>query len=363
MGLCSSSSAAASGGAPRLEAPLRAVVVQQHSDAADDALKVQQLVEIFPTWDVDALAGVLSTCHGDLNQALGVVRDWSSADAHGGITGGNNGFFFSSSSSSASSSASTSASSSSSTSTMPAPPRITSRAAYDRFVHHHLVSHSTPRSQGITLKAATLMIARAHLAKKIVAMRRAQQDCLSEIAMPPPPQRSYSEEERQADLIRSQMSREEKIEDGLYLLDQRMDFLSMRTIQMEDDGNCQFRALSHELFGHQRWHLSVRQRVIDWLVSHPESFSMFVGDSDDWARYISKMEKNRTWGDELTLRAAAEAFSVTIHVVTTEHENWLLRYDSREDCANAGDAQRRLFLCYVSPIHYNVIAPSSKPRA
>ena len=160
----------------------------------------------------------------------------------------------------------------STTSTVPAP-EITSRPGYDRFVHHHLISHSTPQSQGITLKAATVMIARAHLAKKIVAMRRAQLNCMSDIAMPPPPQRSYSEEERHAEALRAQMSR-----------------------------------------------------------------------------------------DELTLRAAAEAFSVTIHVVTTEHDNWLLRYDSQEGGGDAGDFQRRLFLCYVSPIHYNVVAPLTKPH-
>ncbi len=341
MGLCGSSSSAVNAG------PLQAVVVGGRGEGAADSsnsFKVQQLANIFPTWDADALAGVLSTCHGDMERSIQVVQSWSNADSQAGVSGSNSGASFSSS-----------------TSTVPVPD-ITSRVAYDRFVHHHLVSHSTPRSQGITLKAATLMVARAHLAKKIVAMRRAQTDCMSDIAMPPPPQRSYSEEERHAELLRSQMSREEKIEDGLSLLDQRMDFLSMRVIRMEDDGNCQFRALSHELFGHQRWHTSVRQRVIDWLVSHPESFSMFVGNSDDWAQYVSKMGENRTWGDELTLRAAAEAFSVTIHVVSTEHENWLLRYDSRQDIGDAGDSQRRLFLCYVSPIHYNVIAPLSKPR-
>jgi hypothetical protein len=34
------------------------------------------------------------------------------------------------------------------------------------------------------------------------------------------------------------------------------------------------------------------------------------------------MSITRTWGDELTLRAAAEYYQVTIHVTTTEKENW-----------------------------------------
>ena len=300
---------------------------------------VLRLTKMFPTWDPEALAEVLRTCHQDFEKALQVIGDWSEADGEG-----------------IPSRSKSDIKAPLNTSTVPTP-EIVPRKAYDSFVLHHLVSHSTPKSQSITLKAATILLARAHLAKKIVKMRKAQRECLSSVALPPPPQRSYSEEERQAEWLRSQMSIEEKIDDGLHLLDQRMQFLSMRVIEMEDDGNCQFRALSHELYGHQRWHLFVRKRVVDWLISYPDNFSVFVGDSNDWSQYIKTMSQNRTWGDELTMRAAAEAFSVSIHVVTTEHENWLLKYNSIEDSSDG--SQRQLFLCYVSPIHYNVIAPIS----
>ena len=93
MGLCSSTSAAAEATPP----PLQPIAVAggniEEDSGTTDMLKVQQLAEIFPTWDVDALAGVLSTCHGDINQALGVVRDWSNADAHSGVNGKNGSSF------------------------------------------------------------------------------------------------------------------------------------------------------------------------------------------------------------------------------------------------------------------------------
>ena len=149
-------------------------------------------------------------------------------------------------------------------------------------------------------------------------------------------------------------SREEKIEDGVHLLQQRIDFLNLRIIQMKDDGNCQFRALSHELYGHQRWHAAVRETCVKYLVDNTERFSFFVGDELEWKEYIQKQSQLKTWGDELTLRAAAEAYKVTIHVTTTERSNWLLHYlpenGDHED-------QRNLFLAYVSPIHYNILSP------
>ena len=46
--------------------------------------------------------------------------------------------------------------------------------------------------------------------------------------------------------------------------------------------------------------------------------------------YIEYMSRNRTWGDELTLRAAADCFGCTIHVVTSTDANWYLRYEPQQ---------------------------------
>jgi hypothetical protein len=307
---------------------------------------ITELAELFPSWEAKALQDVLLTCHGDQTAAIQTVLEWSKAD-HDGPS--NAGFSSSSSSSTATSSATT-------TTILPAPDVIhDSRLSYDKFMKAHLLKHETPAVQAVTLKAATLLIARAHLAKKIVRMRKAQIQCLSDVATPPPMLRSYSEEEKDMDEIRSQMSREEKIDDGEKLLQQRVNNLNLRIIHMKDDGNCQFRALSHELYGHQRWHQTVRTNAVNYLISNTEKFSFFVGEASDWNQYIQKMSITKTWGDELTLRAAAEFYQVTIHVITTERKNWLLHYYGKE----SGDdpSVRSLFLAYISPIHYNVICP------
>ena len=65
------------------------------------------------------------------------------------------------------------------------------------------------------------------------------------------------------------------------------------------------------------------------------------------------MCRDRCWGDELTLSAAAEALQCEVHVVTTEQENWLLHYGAEE--AAERSPRRQCFLTYVSPIHYNAL--------
>jgi hypothetical protein len=109
------------------------------------------------------------------------------------------------------------------------------------------------------------------------------------------------------------------------------------------------------------------------------------------------MARNRTWGDELTLRAIVEAYSCEAHVVTSEPANWYLAYSpenpnepqdpaiatcpsnvlSSQTHSAAACKRRRvtptvhvafvaegqslppvrkqIFLSYISPIHYNAI--------
>ena len=41
------------------------------------------------------------------------------------------------------------------------------------------------------------------------------------------------------------------------------------------------------------------------------------------------MSRNKTWGDELTIRAVADAYNVNVHVITSENENW---YEGNRVC-------------------------------
>eukprot|EP00041_Stephanoeca_diplocostata_P019037 m.403870 g.403870 ORF g.403870 m.403870 type:complete len:402 (-) comp21195_c0_seq5:217-1422(-) len=150
------------------------------------------------------------------------------------------------------------------------------------------------------------------------------------------------------------VTREDSILGGIKRLEERLKHLGMRTIPSEDDGNCQFRSLSQELYGTQDYHLGVRASVVQHMMMHADSFAPFVGTDEDFQRYLRDMSKNKTWGDELTLRAAVDFFNVKVHVITTEATNYLLHYDPETDSHNV---KRHVFLSYVSPIHYNTVAP------
>ena len=244
---------------------------------------------------------------------------------------------------------------SSSSSSLSPPTLVGDRAAYDAGLAKHLIQHSTPHRVELTLTAATIFLERAHHAQKVVQARK-DKGCESDVALV----RGPSAVERDAAQARSSFSREDAIADGLKLLRQRAAHVKVKVVHMEDDGNCQFRSLAQELYGDQKYHGTVRERVVARLTSHALEYSFYIGDDDEWRRYLAKMATSRTWGDELTLRAACDEYGVVVHVVTTEHENWLLHY-SPDSLAMADGrpppGTRECFLAYVSPIHYNVIEP------
>lgn len=102
----------------------------------------------------------------------------------------------------------------------------------------------------------------------------------------------------------------------------------------------------------QAYYQTVRMVILAHMERSPDNFSPFVGDENDYRVYLAEMQRDRSWGDELTIRAAADAFGVRIHVITTEKENFLLHYEPERQ-----KSDRILFLSYISPVHYNSVAP------
>eukprot|EP00729_Bicosta_minor_P018636 gene18636-18733_t len=127
------------------------------------------------------------------------------------------------------------------------------RFQHDKSLREHLLVQMTPNKVRLTVAAATMFVARAQLAKKVVEERKDESGVAA----------MY--EGKQEEAMRDRMSREEKIEDGLKLLRERVDNIKVKVIHMEDDGNCQFRSLAAELFGSQRHHALVRSRVVEYM--------------------------------------------------------------------------------------------------
>ena len=77
-------------------------------------------------------------------------------------------------------------------------------------------------------------------------------------------------------------------------------------------GSCQFIALASQLGGTD--HATVRRDVVAELRAYPNVYCEFV--RGPYAAYLSAMALPATWGDNVTLQAAAELYDVIIDVAT-----------------------------------------------
>lgn len=232
------------------------------------------------------------------------------------------------------------------------------RASYDATMAKRLSRNLTRRNTK-PLKKSESGICRhtfssnADMAHKHVMARQKSQSlkCSSQVALPRP---EYLESDGNfADGVPDgyALTEEDLLSGGVDpLLRQRLEMLSMVVKVMGDDGNCQFRAMSMELFGTQERHGEVRDIAVAHMKKRPEDFQVYF-EEEEFDEYLRGMSQPRTWGDELTLRAVTDALCVKIHVITTEQENWYLHYDP------VGEPVRELFLTYLSPIHYNTLRP------
>lgn len=84
-------------------------------------------------------------------------------------------------------------------------------------------------------------------------------------------------------------------------LEGRLQLYGLREKHIAGDGNCQFRALADQLWGSADRHAEVRRTVLAQLRAKPGEYEVFVTEPYD--AYLSRMARDGTWGDHLTLQA------------------------------------------------------------
>ncbi|XP_022550839.2 OVARIAN TUMOR DOMAIN-containing deubiquitinating enzyme 11 isoform X1 [Brassica napus] len=88
------------------------------------------------------------------------------------------------------------------------------------------------------------------------------------------------------------------------LLSVRLATYGLAELQMQGDGNCQFRALADQLFGNPDYHKHVRKHIVKQLKEQRKLYEGYVPMK--YRHYTRKMKKSGEWGDHVTLQAAAD---------------------------------------------------------
>ncbi|EEF49296.1 cysteine-type peptidase, putative [Ricinus communis] len=85
---------------------------------------------------------------------------------------------------------------------------------------------------------------------------------------------------------------------------QRLNVYGLFEVKVSGDGNCQFRALSDQMFKSPEHHKHIRKEIVKQLKEYRSLYEGYVPMK--YKRYYKKMRKSGEWGDHITLQAAAD---------------------------------------------------------
>jgi hypothetical protein len=128
-------------------------------------------------------------------------------------------------------------------------------------------------------------------------------------------------------------------------------------IEIEGDGNCLFRAISHQLYLNEEYHEQLRHLCCEHLKKHSNRFDKFIVDIK-FSEYIQEMSKNGTWADDIEIRAMEELLDRNIHIYSSNSTNpkdYLIPVNENPDEEKLMFGVPPLNLSYHGQSHYNSI--------
>jgi OTU-like cysteine protease len=102
--------------------------------------------------------------------------------------------------------------------------------------------------------------------------------------------------------------------------------LGLEIVEQDGDGNCLFRAVSLQVYGHADHHSEVRERCMEFMARNEEHYSNFVAaDSDEtsgagesFADYIARKRLLGVHGNHAEIQAISELFNRPVEVFTPD---------------------------------------------
>lgn len=123
--------------------------------------------------------------------------------------------------------------------------------------------------------------------------------------------------------------------------------------EMEEDGNCLFRAMSFQLYGDQEMHDLIRQQTMDYIFQNREYFEQFI--TEDITNYVNRKRHANDHGNHVEIQAMSEMFNRSVELYCYELKPINI-YNSEQ----LNNGYEPLRLSYHRYSHYNAIVDPYK---
>eukprot|EP01032_Pedospumella_encystans_P019583 gene19583-22267_t len=151
---------------------------------------------------------------------------------------------------------------------------------------------------------------------------------------------------------------EEEIAARERLFLEKLEEKGLHVFAIEGDGNCLFRAISHQLYLEQDRHDELRARCVEHLIRHRKRFEVFSDGNFD--EHLQEMSKQGTWADDLEIRALEEITDRVITIYSSTADTYEPINNNFEE-KNLLQGVPPLTLSYHGSSHYNSIYDERYP--
>lgn len=96
------------------------------------------------------------------------------------------------------------------------------------------------------------------------------------------------------------------------IFEEKMKAMKLREHVVEGDGNCFFRALSHQIFSNEELHIELRDLYCRFLKTQRDSLTDYFDDPREIDKYIQRMSQSGCWAGELDIKLMSQAVQRSI---------------------------------------------------
>ncbi|XP_062596168.1 uncharacterized protein LOC134257593 [Saccostrea cucullata] len=124
--------------------------------------------------------------------------------------------------------------------------------------------------------------------------------------------------------------------------------------EIEQDGNCFFRAVSFSLTNSENHHRHIREAVCEHLLNHEAMFQQFMRSEGSLRSYLlqSKMSEIGVWATELEILAMSHMLNVDIY--TYSDMKWL-QFSGKGPNLESAEQKEAIYLYHRQQNHYDVV--------
>ena len=134
------------------------------------------------------------------------------------------------------------------------------------------------------------------------------------------------------------------------VLQQRLRRFQLRPFDVGGDGDCFFRAVSHQLYADPEQHFEVRAAGIAYMRDNPERF-IESNTEISWLEYLNNMSMQGTWGDAMIIQAVADQLKLKITIAHAETHEGFREYSIIQPVSSTQQLTH-VYLGHIDEYHY-----------